>query len=167
METLPAHPDNPAAKPQARGLLKQDEVMSRHTSWKVGGPADRFYIPAGEDDLVRFLAALPDDEPVTWIGLGSNVLVRDGGIRGTVVASSGMKDKLALLPDNRVSAGCGAACAKVARFKRKIRVDRRRIPGRDPGSVGGALTMNAGAFGSETWSIVDRWRRGRAKVCAG
>lgn len=156
MEMLPAHPDNPAAKAQGRGLLKQDEVMSRHTSWKVGGPADRFYVPAGEDDLVRFLAALPDDEPVTWIGLGSNVLVRDGGIRGTVISSSGMKDKLALLADNRVSAGCGTACAKVARFSAKSGLTGAEFLAGIPGSVGGALTMNAGAFGAETWSIVEQ-----------
>ena len=156
METLPAHPDNPAAKPQLRGLLKQDEMMSRHTSWKVGGPADRFYIPAGEDDLVRFLATLADDEPVTWVGLGSNVLVRDGGIRGTVVSSSGMKDSLALLADNRVRAGCGTACAKVARFSAKSGLTGAEFLAGIPGSVGGALTMNAGAFGSETWSIVEQ-----------
>lgn len=157
METVPpAHPENPVANAQARGLLKQDEVMSRHTSWKVGGPADRFYVPAGADDLVRFLAALPDDEPVTWIGLGSNVLVRDGGIRGTVVSSSGMKDKLALLPDNRVSAGCGTACAKVARFSAKSGLTGAEFLAGIPGSVGGALAMNAGAFGSETWSIVEQ-----------
>lgn len=156
METVPAHMDNSTGKPRARGLLKKGEMMSRHTSWKVGGPADRFYIPAGEDDLVRFLAALPDNEPVTWIGLGSNVLVRDGGIRGTVVSCAGMKDKLLLLNDNRVRAGCGTACAKVARFSARSGLTGAEFLAGIPGSVGGALAMNAGAFGSETWSIVEQ-----------
>ena len=156
METVPAHPHNPVVKPPLRGRLKKDEMMSRHTSWKVGGPADRFYVPADEDDLVRFLAALAQDEPVTWIGLGSNVLVRDGGIRGTVISSSGMKDSLVLLSGNRVRAGCGTACAKVARFSAKSGLTGAEFLAGIPGSVGGALTMNAGAFGSETWSIVER-----------
>ena len=171
METVPTHPDNPTAKPQVRGLLKRDEMMSRHTSWKVGGPADRFYVPADEDDLVRFLLALPDNEPVTWIGLGSNVLVRDGGIRGTVVACAGMKDKLLLLADNRVRAGCGTACAKIARFSAKSGLTGAEFLAGIPGSAGGALTMNAGAFGSETWSIVEQvetvTRKGMRRIRTG
>ena len=156
METVPAQPGKRTAAPAARGVLREDEMMSRHTSWKVGGPADRFYVPADGDDLACFLAAIPDDEPVTWIGLGSNVLVRDGGIRGTVVSSSGMKDRPHLLSDHRVRAGCGAACAKVARFSAKHGLTGAEFLAGIPGSVGGALAMNAGAFGSETWSIVEQ-----------
>ena len=119
METIPTRLNDRIANQPMRGTLKMDEKMSRHTSWKVGGPADRFYVPSDEDDLVRFLAALPDDEPVTWLGLGSNLLVRDGGIRGTVISSAGMKNRLELIADNAVRAGCGVPCAKVARFTAK------------------------------------------------
>ena len=156
METRPPRHANRTAQALMRGLLKTGEMMSKHTSWKVGGPADRFYIPADEDDLTCFLALLSVDEPVTWIGLGSNVLVRDGGIRGTVISSAGMKDKLLLLPDNTVRAGCGVACAKVARFSAKSGLTGAEFLAGIPGSVGGALAMNAGAFGSETWNIVER-----------
>lgn len=139
-----------------RGRLTAGESMARHTSWKVGGPADLFFVPADEDDLAGFLAALPDDEPVTWIGLGSNVLVRDGGIRGAVISTTGMKDRLELLPGDAVRAGCGAACAKVARFSARSGLSGAEFMAGIPGSVGGALAMNAGAFGSETWNIVER-----------
>ena len=70
---------------QLRGIMKQHEPMSRHTSWRVGGCADRFYQPADVADLQQLLKQLPDEEPVFWLGLGSNLLVRDGGIRGTVI----------------------------------------------------------------------------------
>ena len=152
METVTGYLDEQAL----RGRLAAGESMARHTSWKVGGPADLFFVPADEDDLTGFLAALPDDEPVTWIGLGSNVLVRDGGIRGAVISTSRMKDRLELLPGNGVRAGCGAACAKVARFSARSGLTGAEFMAGIPGSVGGALAMNAGAFGSETWDIVER-----------
>ena len=156
METVSTHLNSRTEKAPARGLLKTGEKMSRHTSWKVGGPADRFYVPADEDDLAGFLAALADDEPVTWIGLGSNVLVRDGGIRGTVISTAGMKHRLELIPDNAVRAGCGVACAKIARFSAGSGLAGAEFLAGIPGSVGGALAMNAGAFGVETWSIVEQ-----------
>lgn len=139
-----------------RGRLSTGEGMSRHTSWKVGGPADLFFVPADEDDLAAFLAALPDDKPVTWIGLGSNVLVRDGGIRGVVISTTGMKDRMELLPGSAVRVGCGAACARVARFSARSGLSGAEFMAGIPGSVGGALAMNAGAFGSETWDIVEK-----------
>ena len=152
METVTQYLDEQAL----RGRLSAGEAMSRHTSWKVGGPAELFFAPADEDDLAAFLAALPDDKPVTWIGLGSNVLVRDGGIRGAVISTSGMKDRLQLLPGNGVRAGCGAACARVARFSARSGLSGAEFMAGIPGSVGGALAMNAGAFGSETWDIVEK-----------
>ena len=139
-----------------RGTLRFDEPMSRHTSWKVGGPADRYFAPVDEDDLAAFLAVLPGAEPVTWVGLGSNVLVRDGGIRGTVIATSGMQDRLELLPGNTLHASCGTACAKVARISARSGLTGAEFMAGIPGSVGGALAMNAGAFGAETWDIVER-----------
>ena len=156
METISTRANDRIVKQPLRGMLSTDEKMSRHTSWKVGGPADRFYVPADVDDLAVFLAALPDDEPVTWLGLGSNLLVRDGGIRGTVISTAGMKNRLELASDNTVWAGCGVPCAKVARFSAKSGLTGAEFLAGIPGSVGGALAMNAGAFGAETWSIVEQ-----------
>jgi UDP-N-acetylmuramate dehydrogenase len=82
----------PAYRP--RGELKRDEPMARHTSWRVGGPADTWYRPADVDDLAAFLAALPPELPVHWVGLGSNLLVRDGGIRGVVIATHGVLSRM-------------------------------------------------------------------------
>ena len=139
-----------------RGSIRCNEPMSRHTSWKVGGPADRFFVPADEDDLAGFLAVLPDAEPVTWVGLGSNVLVRDRGVRGAVIATTGMKDRLEVLPGSTLRASCGTACAKVARVSARSGLTGAEFMAGIPGSVGGALAMNAGAFGAETWDIVER-----------
>ncbi|MFV8835925.1 UDP-N-acetylmuramate dehydrogenase [Aquisalimonas sp.] len=138
-----------------RGELRLQEPMARHTTWRVGGPADRFYRPADRDDLIGFLRSLPEDEPVFWCGLGSNLLVRDGGVRGTVIFLQGGVDELRRLDDTRVHADCGVACAKVARFAaRQNLVDAEFLAG-IPGTMGGALAMNAGAFGGETWRVVE------------
>ena len=144
------------SNPRLRGSLKANEEMSKHTSWKVGGAADRFYIPHDPDDLTVFLSTLAEDEPVTWIGLGSNVLVRDAGIRGTVISLNGMKEMLELLSDTTALTGSGVACAKVARFSARSGLTGGEFLAGIPGSIGGALAMNAGAFGSEIWEIVER-----------
>ncbi len=143
-----------ATKAELRGLLKLNEPMSKHTSWRVGGPADRYYEPADVEDLKNFLAQLPDAEPLMWLGLGSNLLVRDGGIRGTVIATSGLLNELSLIDEDLVRAEAGVACAKAARFcVRQGLVGAEFLAG-IPGTIGGALTMNAGAFGGETWEYV-------------
>ena len=144
------------SNPRLRGSLKANEEMSKHTSWKVGGAADRFYIPHDPDDLTVFLSTLAEDEPVTWIGLGSNVLVRDAGIRGTVISLNGMKEMLELLSDTTALTGSGVACAKVARFSARSGLTGGEFLAGIPGSIGGALAMNAGAFGSEIWEIVEQ-----------
>lgn len=137
-----------------RGVLTHDEPMSKHTSWRVGGVADSYYRPADIDDLSLFLSQLQNDESITWLGLGSNLLVRDGGLRGTVIAHSGMLSELQRLEGNRVRVEAGVSCAKAARFcSREGLCDAEFFAG-IPGTVGGALAMNAGAFGGETWSIV-------------
>ena len=137
-----------------RGELRQNEALARYTSWRVGGAAAQFYRPADIDDLARFLAQLPPHEPLLWLGLGSNLLVRDGGFPGTVIYTQGALDGLEQLNGMHVRAEAGVACAKVARF-----CARRDLVGAEflagiPGTVGGALSMNAGAFGGETWSHV-------------
>jgi UDP-N-acetylmuramate dehydrogenase len=137
-----------------RGKLRINERMSKHTSWRVGGPADYYYIPADLDDLEQFLAGLPASEPLTWIGLGSNLLVRDGGIRGTVIATSGALNGLSLHDTQLVRAEAGVACAKLARFSVQQGFNGAEFFAGIPGTVGGALAMNAGAFGGETWALV-------------
>jgi UDP-N-acetylmuramate dehydrogenase len=139
-----------------RGDLREHESMARLTSWRVGGPADRFYKPADVEDLGAFLAMLPADEPLTWLGLGSNLLVRDGGVRGTVIALHGMLDELERVGDTGVRAGAGVPCAKVARFAARNDLVGGEFLAGIPGTMGGALAMNAGAFGGETWEKVTR-----------
>lgn len=134
-----------------RGQLLFDEPMARHTSWRVGGPAQRYYRPADVEDLAQFLAQLPPDEPVLWLGLGSNLLVRDGGLRGTVIATQGRLDVIERLDRERVRAEAGVACAHLARYTVKAGLCGLEFLAGIPGTVGGALRMNAGAFGGETW----------------
>ena len=151
-----------------RGEMRFDEPMSRHTSWRVGGPADRFYRPADLDDLSTFLADLDDDVPVFWVGLGSNLLVRDGGIRGVVVAGASLTQHLQDLGDCRVRSGSSVPCTKLARQCIRWGYGPSEFFAGIPGSLGGALAMNAGAHGGETWERVESVRtidrRGRIRV---
>lgn len=139
-----------------RGKLRHNESMARHTSWRVGGPARTFYEPADLDDLVLFLQQLPAAEPLLWLGLGSNVLVRDGGIPGTVIATAGALMDLMQVNESTVRAGAGVACNKVARFCASLNLVGGEFLAGIPGTMGGALAMNAGAFGGETWPLVKR-----------
>lgn len=138
-----------------RGEMRINESMARHTSWRVGGPADRYFAPDDEQALDEFLASLPPDEPLTWLGLGSNLLVRDGGIRGTVIVLTRLAERLQQTDDLGITAGAGSACAKVARFSAEAGLSGAEFLAGIPGTLGGALAMNAGAFGTETWSVVD------------
>ncbi|NOY65976.1 MAG: UDP-N-acetylmuramate dehydrogenase [Gammaproteobacteria bacterium] len=140
---------------QISGELLHNEVMARYTSWRVGGPAERMYKPAGLNDLMLFLQGLPESEPVFWLGLGSNILVRDGGIRGTVIATQGSLAGLEIMKDGCVRAEAGVTCAKVARFCSSHALSEAEFLAGIPGTMGGALAMNAGAFGGETWSMVE------------
>ena len=147
---------NVARKEARQGKLLFDESMSKHTSWRLGGPADSYYVPADLDDLCEFLGTLDSATEVTWVGLGSNLLVRDGGIRGQVVAPLNALKEIRREADGSIYAECGVSCAKLAKFCRK-----QELAGADffagiPGTVGGALAMNAGAFGGETWRAVER-----------
>lgn len=137
-----------------RGVLKRDEPLSKHTSWRVGGPADCFYEPAGVEDLSAFLKTLPENEPLYWIGLGSNLLVRDGGVRGTVIMLSGKLSGLGRIDAKTVRAEAGVASAKLARFSVQQGLRGAEFLAGVPGTIGGALAMNAGAFGGETWDVV-------------
>jgi len=138
-----------------RGTLLENEPMARHTSWRVGGPAEHYYQPADVADLAVFLQQLPADEPLTWVGLGSNLLVRDGGIRGTVIATSGLLNGIERIDETHVRIESGVACAKVARFCAREGLAGAEFLCGIPGTMGGALAMNAGCFGGETWQRVE------------
>jgi UDP-N-acetylmuramate dehydrogenase len=136
-----------------RGRLLLDEPMSRHVSWRAGGAADRAYVPADLADLQAFLRALPAAEPVVFVGLGSNLLVRDGGFRGTVVLLHTTHG--AIRRDGElIEAEAGVASPKLARFAAKQGFEGAEFLAGVPGTVGGALAMNAGCYGSETWDRV-------------
>ena len=137
-----------------RGVLRLGEPLARHTSWRVGGPADRYFEPADREDLIAFVRQLPSDEPVLWLGLGSNLLVRDGGFRGTVIALHGALDALRLEAADRLYAEAGLHCARLAKFAERNQLAGLGFMAGIPGTVGGALAMNAGAWGGETWPTV-------------
>lgn len=138
-----------------RGRLRADEPMSRHCSWRTGGAAERYFEPADIDDLVAFLNQIEPGEPLTWIGLGSNVLIRDGGIGGTVIATTGALNTWRWLDPLRLYAECGVACAKIAKEAHRQELGGGSFLGGIPGTIGGALAMNAGAFGREVWMLVE------------
>lgn len=143
-----------------RGELRTNEPMSKHTSWRAGGHAERYYMPTDLQDLAKFMHDLPPNERIYFVGLGSNLLVRDGGLRGTVIAIHARLGDLALVEQNvnnrLIYASAGVACAKVARFAAFQNLAGAEFLAGIPGTVGGALAMNAGCYGSETWDIVDR-----------
>jgi len=138
---------------ELRGTLRQDEPMARHTSWRAGGSAKVFYQPADIDDLIVFLHSLSADEPLYWVGLGSNLLVRDGGLNGTVIATSNL-NRLDFLENHQVRAEVGVASPKLARETAKRDLSGMEFLCGIPGTVGGALALNAGALGSEMWQRV-------------
>ena len=139
-----------------RGTVKHHERLAPHTSWRVGGPADRYFEPADRQDLLDFVRTLAPGEPVLWIGLGSNLLVRDGGVRGTVICLHGALDTLELRNggQNQIHAGAGVHCARLAKFAQQHKRAALGFMAGIPGTVGGALAMNAGAWGGETWPNV-------------
>lgn len=137
-----------------RGRLLEDEPMARYTSWRVGGPAERLYLPSDREDLLAFLAQLPSQELLHWIGLGSNLLVRDGGLRGTVVCLHRSLDGLEQPSEDVLQAEAGLHCARLAKFCERNGLAGLGFMAGIPGTVGGALAMNAGAWGGETWPAV-------------
>jgi UDP-N-acetylmuramate dehydrogenase len=150
-----------------RGRLSRGVPLAKYTSWRAGGPADVLYVPADRDDLAAFLRRLAPDEPVTVLGLGSNTLVRDGGVRGTVVIMHNPGAALAVA-DGLIYAEAGAASPKLARFAATHGCAEAEFLAGVPGTVGGALAMNAGCYGGETWRYVARvevlTRRGEFEV---
>ena len=137
-----------------KGKLLHNEILAKYTSWRVGGPAERLYIPFDKQDLCEFLKALPASEPLFWMGLGSNLLIRDGGIQGTVINTKGRLKEIKLSEEGLVYAEAGIPCAHVARFCAEKGLIGAEFLAGIPGTIGGALKMNAGAFGGEMWNIV-------------
>jgi UDP-N-acetylenolpyruvoylglucosamine reductase len=136
-----------------RGTLTFDAPLAPHTSWRAGGSADVAYVPADRDDLALFLRQLPIFESVTVLGLGSNTLVRDGGVRGAVILLHNPGAALAVA-DGLIYVDAGVACPKLARFAARHGCAGAEFLAGIPGTVGGALAMNAGCYGSETWPHV-------------
>lgn len=155
-----------------RGELREQEPLARHTSWRVGGPARRFYRPADAADLADFLARLDPSEPLLWLGLGSNLLVDDAGFPGAVIQTQASLTRLERSGTSGIRAESGVSCAKVARFAARHDLVGCEFLAGIPGTMGGALAMNAGAWGGETWAFVasirtiDRAGRIRERVPA-
>ena len=137
-----------------KGEIRYDEAMAAHTSWRAGGMADRYCLPVDLDDLSLLLMSLPENENLLWMGLGSNTLIRDAGFRGSVIATQGVMAQLERRENNCVYVGAGVPSAKLARFCERENLSGAEFFAGIPGLVGGALAMNAGAFGGETWRHV-------------
>ena len=147
-----------AANIEVQGELLRDEPMSRHTSLRVGGPADLYFVPASLEDLQFFLHQLDEATPIFWFGIGSNLLVRDGGLRGVVVAAMKIFRDLERVDHYIVRAGAGLPCTQLARQCIRWGLGPSEWFAGIPGTLGGALAMNAGAHGGETWERVESVR---------
>lgn len=141
-------------QPLLRGELRVNESLKRYNTWRVGGRAKQMYLPADVEDLGVFLQTLAADEQLLWLGLGSNLLIRDDGFDGTVILLQGKLNRLTIDGDI-VHIDAGVACAKVARSCARAGLTGAAFLAGIPGTMGGALAMNAGAFGGETWPIVE------------
>ena len=143
-----------AVAPEFITRVRRSEPMSRHTSWHVGGPAEVFFNPRDRNELSAFLRTLDSGVPIHWIGLGSNLLIRDGGLPGVVIATHGALDRLERRSETTVFCEAGVACARVAKMCIKWGLGPAEFFAGIPGTFGGALAMNAGSFGGETWRHV-------------
>lgn len=137
-----------------RGQMLLDAPLAGYTSWRVGGKASRLYKPADVSDLASFLRQLPENEPLLWLGLGSNSLIRDGGFSGTVILTLGTLGGISLLSADTVRVEAGVSCASMARFCARNDLSGGEFWAGIPGTMGGALRMNAGCHGGETWNSV-------------
>jgi UDP-N-acetylmuramate dehydrogenase len=136
---------------EVRGKLVPNQLLSEVTWFRVGGPAQLFYMPADEADLAFFLAHLPQDIRATTIGLGSNLLIREGGIDGVVIRLSGKAfGQVEILDDHKLRVGTSLPDVKVATAAAEAGIDGLTFYRGIPGGIGGALYMNAGCYGTET-----------------
>lgn len=137
-----------------QGQLLNNEPLASYTTWRVGGIAKHLYKPTDINDLGLFLNQLPQDEPLLWLGLGSNSLIRDGGFNGTVILTQGCLKTLELIDQDTIRVEAGVSCATMARFCARNNLVGGEFWAGIPGTMGGALRMNAGCFGGETWQHV-------------
>ncbi len=145
---------NSLLSPEFSARVLHDVPLSKHTSWHVGGPAELFFTPRDVSDLSAFIRQLPPDLPLLWVGLGSNLLVRDGGVRGAVISTHGALGQLERVSATRIYVGAGVPCARIARQCVKWGLGPAEFFAGIPGTLGGALAMNAGAWDGETWRHV-------------
>jgi len=143
-----------AVAPEFMPRVRRGEPLARHTSWHVGGPAEVYFNPRDRAELAAFLRVLEPTVPIHWIGLGSNLLIRDGGLPGVVIATAGALDRLDRINETTVYCEAGVPCARLARQCIKWGLGPAEFFAGIPGTLGGALAMNAGAFGGETWPHV-------------
>ena len=149
----------PHANHSLRGVLRNNEPMSAHVSWRAGGRVQHWYQPADLTDMAQFLRNLPEDMPVYCVGLGSNLLVRDGGLTGVVLSMHGALKTLRLESPEQsgmIYAEAGVALPKLARFAANHDLIGAEFMAGIPGTLGGGLAMNAGCYGSDTWDVVSR-----------
>ncbi len=137
-----------------KGTLLFNELLADYTTWRVGGPAARLYKPANAADLAQFLQQLPANEPILWLGLGSNSLIRDTGFSGTVILTQGCLKEITLVEPQIIKVEAGVSCASMARFSARNHLAGGEFWAGIPGTMGGALRMNAGCHGGETWQSV-------------
>jgi len=143
------------ALPPVRGQLLRNEPVASFTWFRVGGAADALFLPADADDLAAFLRALPKEVPVAVLGVGSNVIVRDGGVPGVVIRLAGRQfAQIEALEGARIRAGAGALDSMTAKAAAKAGVAGLEFLVGVPGTIGGALTMNAGCYGAETKDVL-------------
>ena len=146
------------ALPSVRGKLLRDAPLGPFTWFRVGGAADLLFLPADAEDLGQFLAGLPASVPVTVLGVGSNVIVRDGGVAGVVVRLAGRVFAGIEIAGDRITVGSAALDAAVARAAARAGLAGLEFYAGIPGTIGGALTMNAGCYGAETRDVlVSAW----------
>jgi UDP-N-acetylmuramate dehydrogenase len=145
---------SPPLSPEFSARVLHDVPMSKHSSWHAGGPAALFFAPRNAGDLAAFVRQLPAVVPLLWVGLGSNLLVRDGGFPGAVIQTHGALGVLERISATRIHAEAGVPCARIARQCVKWGLGPAEFFAGIPGTLGGALAMNAGAWGGETWKHV-------------
>ena len=147
-------PDLKGRIPNLRGRLLANQPLGEFTWFRVGGPAQAFFMPEDENDLAYVLRNLPADIPVTVIGAGSNLIVRDGGVPGVVVRLGRGFNDIAIEDDHRVVAGAAVLDVMVARAAQKAAIAGLSFLSGIPGTIGGALRMNGGAYGGETKDVL-------------
>lgn len=133
-----------------RGIIKKNEILAPYTSWHIGGPAKLYFRPESLENLILFLQKYGQDEPLTWLGLGSNVLIGDNGLNHTVIHLRGALQSIGI-ENQLLKVEAGVSCAKLTKFCAKNNFMEAEFFAGIPGTIGGALKMNAGAWGGNTW----------------